>query len=82
MYDKTKIKYYSQGIISFEDLEKKADLNEGQQLQVAHEVHDLPARIDPKQIKAELDSYSYPLYFLDFETFAPAIPLYENSSPY
>lgn len=25
---------------------------------------------------------SYPLYFLDFETFNPAIPLYDNSSPY
>lgn len=25
---------------------------------------------------------SYPLYFLDFESFQPAVPLYENSSPY
>ncbi|MBQ1317239.1 MAG: DUF2779 domain-containing protein, partial [Lachnospiraceae bacterium] len=24
----------------------------------------------------------YPLYFLDFETFQPAIPLYENTRPY
>lgn len=29
-----------------------------------------------------LDGLSYPLYFLDFESFQPAVPLYDNSSPY
>lgn len=34
------------------------------------------------KIQEFLDSLSYPLYFLDFETFQPVIPLYENSRPY
>ena len=30
--------------------------------------------IDKDAIAAELASYSYPLYFFDYETFAPAVP--------
>jgi len=34
----------------------------------------------------ELDAFrhklEYPLYFMDFETFMPAVPLYENTRPY
>lgn len=37
--------------------------------------------VKPK-IQEFLDSLSYPLYFLDFETFQPVVPLYDNSSPY
>ena len=33
-------------------------------------------------IKEFLDTLTYPLYFLDFETFMPAIPLYDDSKPY
>lgn len=29
-----------------------------------------------------MKTISYPLYFLDFESFQPAIPLYDNSHPY
>ena len=38
--------------------------------------------IDKKGIKNFLESLSYPLYFMDFETFMPAVPLYDNSRPY
>ena len=29
-----------------------------------------------------MDTLTYPLYFLDFESFQPAVPLYDKSSPY
>ena len=35
-----------------------------------------------KKLKKFLDTLSYPLYFLDYETISPAIPLFDNTSPY
>jgi hypothetical protein len=40
------------------------------------------AVINHEAIRAELDSLEYPLYFLDYETNGPAIPLYEGTKPY
>lgn len=39
-------------------------------------IKDVPA------IKAFLAKAAYPLYFMDFETFMPAIPLYDGTKPY
>ena len=33
-------------------------------------------------IRSRLSSYGYPLYFLDFETIMPALPLFDESRPY
>lgn len=82
MQKKTKIKYYAQGIVSFEDLLNKAKLNPGQKMQLQYELEDTDAHIKPDKIKEFLDTLTHPLYFLDFESFEPAIPLYENSRPY
>jgi hypothetical protein len=38
--------------------------------------------IDKKKIRKFLETLSYPLYFLDFETFMSAIPLYDGVKPY
>ncbi len=38
--------------------------------------------IDLIAIKKELQSLSYPLYFLDYETYPPAIPLFNGFKPY
>lgn len=35
-----------------------------------------------KEIENILNGYAYPLYFLDYETFAPAVPVYDGYSPY
>lgn len=40
------------------------------------EYKDVPA------IKAELEQLEYPLYFLDYETINPAIPLFDQTKPY
>ena len=74
--------FYDQGLITFEQL-YNAGVLEGKYLQqVEVEVQNLPPQIDKAQITDFLDTLSYPIYFLDFETFNPAIPLYDNSSPY
>ena len=82
MQSRTQFKYYDQGIISFEDLLKKADLNAGQKLQIQHELANLADYIETDKVREFLDTLSYPLYFLDFESFQPAVPIYENSWPY
>ena len=38
--------------------------------------------VQPSGIKQFLDTLNYPLYYLDFETFNPAVPEYDNSRPY
>ena len=38
--------------------------------------------IDNETIKSELDSLQYPLYFLDYETFFPAVPIFDGYRPY
>jgi hypothetical protein len=38
--------------------------------------------IDQKAIAKELKKYKYPLYFLDYETNSPAIPMFDGYRPY
>jgi len=38
--------------------------------------------VDLQSIKSELESLVYPLYFLDYETYPPAIPLFKGFKPY
>ncbi|MBC7753696.1 MAG: DUF2779 domain-containing protein [Moraxellaceae bacterium] len=38
--------------------------------------------VDKSQIKSELATWKFPLYFFDFETINPAIPRYEGTHPY
>lgn len=38
--------------------------------------------IDKETIKSELDNLQYPLYFLDYETFFPAVPIFDGYRPY
>ena len=79
---RTKCKYYDQGIISFEDLSTGAKLNDAQRMQISYELQEYDDYIDTGSIESFLESLTYPLYFLDFESFQPAIPLYENSRPF
>jgi hypothetical protein len=39
-------------------------------------------QIDPIGIKKELAKLKYPLYFLDYETYGPAIPSFDGTRPY
>ena len=82
MQTRTKCKYYDRGIVSFEQLAEQAKLNAGQRMQIEHALRELPDHIERESVREFLSTLSYPLYFLDFESFQPAIPLYENSSPY
>ena len=78
-----KMDFFRKGILSFEEALQTGVLKGRQLMQVKHELNDLPDLIDRYKIWKEfLKELSYPLYFLDFETFQPAIPLFDDSRPY
>ena len=75
--------YYNEGIVTFADvLRAGIKLNDIQYKQVTSEQFDLPTHVDKLGIKAFLDTLTYPLYFLDFESFQTCVPLYDGIHPY
>jgi hypothetical protein len=71
---------YAQGIIKQKDIPLDL-LNEKQRQQVVATINK-ENTIDKKKIRAFFKTLSYPLYFLDFETFMSAIPPYDGLKPY
>lgn len=81
MNKKQKFKYYNQGKYSFEDLEEEK-INPKYTEQIEFELNDLEDKIEVDKIKDFMNTLSVPIYFLDFETINPAIPLYDGTHPY
>ena len=79
---KKKAQLYNEGCVSFEDLLQNKTVGESFKLQMRHEVSDLPPLINKARIAEFMKRVYYPIYFLDFESFQPPIPLYDNSWPY
>ena len=76
-----KLKLYKAGKISFEDLVNE-NINEKYLQQIDFELNDKDDYINKDNIKDFLSTLSFPLYFLDFETYQQAIPLFDGVSPY
>ncbi|MDD2714967.1 MAG: DUF2779 domain-containing protein [Candidatus Wallbacteria bacterium] len=75
-----KARLYKQGILKLEEVPLN-ELSRNQQIQV--ECHISKDRhLEPENIKDFLNTLSYPLCFLDFETVQNAIPLYDGDWPY
>ncbi len=80
---KTKYKYYHEGIISFDDImNKNPKLSANQYEQVKAVVNNTPPKVDKTEIQNFLNTLSFPMYHLDFETFQQAIPQYDGVKPY
>lgn len=71
----------SEGILDIHALPTTFALTDNQQSFV-DVVRSGEAYMDKPAIQAELASMQYPLYFLDYEAFTPAIPLFDGYSPY
>ena len=78
---KKQIELYKNHKTSFKDLLKE-DLNDKYKEQIEFEINNVKDKINTLAIKEFLNTLSYPLYFLDFETYQQVIPLYDNISPY
>ncbi|MBI9037607.1 MAG: DUF2779 domain-containing protein [Bacteroidales bacterium] len=76
-----KFDLYNDGILNTTDVPDEYPLNTNQLLQV-HADKTGEAIINKPAIREFVNKLNYPLYFLDFETFNPAVPLYDYSKPY
>ena len=72
---------WEQGILSIKDIPDDIPLSRQQQIQkecvMTGNVH-----VEKEEIRQFLSRLKYPLYYLDFETFGPAIPIYDGTRPY
>lgn len=78
---KTKMQMFYDGKVSYNDLEYE-DLPNDTLKQIEHEIKDIPDEIDKDEIRDFMSTLSYPLYFLDFETYQKPIPEYDNMKPF
>ena len=72
---------YNSGILTIGEITDEYKLNGKQLIQQAAVVSGKP-HIDREAIRESLSSLKYPLYYLDFETIGPAIPLFDGVRPY
>ncbi len=71
----------SLGINKLADIPDDFEMNQKQQNQVVAVKADRDF-IDKQSIENALEKLTYPLYFLDYETYASAIPLFDGLKPY
>lgn len=72
---------YDRGIMTVSEIPESYRLNNKQQIQKECVCSGKPY-IDRESISGFLSTLKYPLYFLDFETFSPAVPLFDGTRPY
>jgi hypothetical protein len=67
--------------INFQDIPEDYPLNDNQWMQVNSELNQ-ETFIDQSAIRKFVNDMNYPIYHLDFETFASAVPVFDGSRPY
>ena len=70
-----------ENILNIADVPADFDLTDRQSIEIKASKENLIQR-DITAIKGFLEQLEYPLYYLDYETISPAVPLFDNSSPY
>lgn len=72
---------FEKDILKIEDIPNDFKLSAKQELQKECQVSGKPY-ISKFAIKEFIDTLKYPIYYFDFETINPCIPLYDGMSPY
>ncbi len=78
---KKQIELYEQGVVKIEDIPSTYAMTAIQKQKVQNWKNQMTF-IDEDNIKDFLNTLSYPIYHLDFETFQQAIPEWKGISPY
>jgi hypothetical protein len=81
LYKNKLIQLKEEKILAIIDVPEDFKLSPKQQLQV-RAAKNRETLIDKTRIKRDLDKLEYPLYFLDYETFNSATPLYDGYHPH
>lgn len=76
-----KFELYGHGYIKLEDVPEDYPLSQTQRLQIESHIGKKPV-IDKDKINEFVKSITYPVYYMDFETFMPAIPMFNGTRPY
>jgi len=76
-----KFDLYNKGILKIDDIPSEYPLSKNQKLQVSCEQSNQTI-INKEKISNFTSELQYPLYYLDFETFSSAVPIFKNSKPY
>lgn len=80
---KKAIQYYSEGKTSYRDVIFDSRMTNSKQLrQILHHINKQDDEVNKDGIRDFLDTLSYPIYFLDFETIQPLVPQFEGTKPY
>lgn len=78
-----KVALYESGVMTFADvLDAGVGLSPFQERQAMADALGIPRFFDADAVGAFLDTLSYPLYHLDFETCQQAVPLWDGVSPF
>ena len=77
----TAFELMNKGILDIKDIPADFMLNEKQNIQLSSIIEGKPY-INKEALRGFLEQVKYPLYFLDFETINPAVPIYDLSMPY
>ena len=78
---KKSFQIYNSGIVTVGEIPDGYKLNGKQRIQQACVTSGEP-HVDREAIHGFLSSLEYPLYYLDFETIGPAVPLFDGVRPY
>ena len=83
LHSDRKFSLYRSGVVSLEQLLDSGEkISDAARLQAETHAYNRPPVIDKAAIRAFLNTLSWPLYFLDFESIQDAIPRFEGLRPY
>ncbi len=74
-------KLYEQGVLKLVDIPETIKLSHRQQLQV-NGLRNGDSYVDQSKITEFISDWVYPLYFFDFETIFPSIPVLDGTRPF
>lgn len=72
---------YNAGFTTIKKIPKKNDLDKNANIHI-EAIKTGEVKVDLVGIKKFLEKVKYPLLFMDFETFMPAVPIFNNTKPY
>ena len=81
LQSKKKFELYKNGILEFSQIKDINSFSVSQQIQIQSELENRTI-INKEAIKEFVNTLTYPIYHLDFETFQQAIPEFKGLSPY
>ncbi|NQY10500.1 MAG: DUF2779 domain-containing protein [Flavobacteriales bacterium] len=72
---------FNMGAVTLDQVPEDYSLGTNQLMQISSELNQTTI-IDKENIQRFIREFKYPLYHLDFETFAVAVPLFDGTRPY